>query len=358
MKTIVSVLGIRPDIIRCSELIRKFDKEFNHILVWTGQHYDRNLFSIFFEELGIRLPNYDLKMGLEFKTHHALSGMAGSKIIDMITSENIKPDAFFFLGDSNSVAAAMPLKKEYGSSVTIIHCEAGMRSYDKRMLEEINRTVCDHCSDIHFVYHENYKYKLIEENLPVKNIHVVGNTIVEVCNLYISDIITKEKTQEFILMDIHRPENFKYPQRLANIIEFGKYCSQYFELPIKMLKFARTMNYLLKYNISTSFINFVDLMSYKTFLQEQYDAKFLISDSGSAQEEAALLKTPVIVPRDYTERPESMEYDCSHLLDVNSLDCGIFQRAIDWIINKPKLDSSWLGNGNTSNIIVEVLRNI
>ena len=94
-KVIISILGIRPDIIRCSELIKKFDEEFNHILVWSGQHYDSSLFTIFFEEFGLRVPDYNLKLGLEFKTHHTLSGMVGSRVVDLLDKENIKPDAFF-----------------------------------------------------------------------------------------------------------------------------------------------------------------------------------------------------------------------------------------------------------------------
>ena len=353
-KTVVSILGIRPDLIRCSEIIKKFDKEFNHTLVWSGQHFDYMLSDIFFNELEIRRSDYDLQMGKEFKTHHSLSGMIGSKVIDLMESEKIKPDAFFFLGDSNSVVAALALKKEYGDKIKNIHCEAGMRSYDKRMLEEINRTVCDHCSDIHFVYHEDYKENLTRENLPANNIYVVGNTIVEVCNKLKDEIMSQPKTKDFILMDVHRPENFKYKNRLENIIKFGNYCNSYFRVPVRILKFSRTDSAIKEFNIDLGSIETIDLMSYKDFLSVQYHSLFMISDSGTAQEEPILLKTPVIVPRDFTERPQSVWNDCSFMLNVN-ID-NEFESAIRWLNSNPKMETEWLGDGKTSDKIVEILK--
>lgn len=351
--SVVTIVGIRPDFIRMSEIFKKLDNEFNHILIHTGQHFDTLLSDVFFDELGIREPDYNLEVGGLGKEHFHQSADLSVKLIELIREENLQPDIILFLGDSNSVISAVPLKKE---GYCLGHIEAGMRSGDKKMLEEINRTVCDHCSDIHFVYHENYKDKLIKENLPEENIYVVGNTIVEVCNKYCVEIFKKEKTQDFILMDIHRPENFKYKDRLKNIIAFGEYCSKYFGLPVKMLKFARTMEYMSRYSIFTNVIDFIDLMSYKKFLQAQYDAKFLISDSGTAQEEPALLNTPVLVPRDYTERPESSWNNCSFLVWVNSV--RMFNGAVRWIESNPRIDGTWLGDGKTSDKIIDILKKV
>ena len=352
-KTIVTLLGIRPDIIRMSEIIKKLDKEFNHILVWSGQHYDEMLSNIFFEDLNLRKPDYDLKIGGPTKEHFHQTSELIVKFINLLKVKNINPDLILLLGDSNTVITAPIFKKE---GYKIGHIEAGMRSGDKKMFEEINRIVCDCCSDIHFVYHKNYKNKLIKENLPKENIYVVGNTIVEVCNKYCGNMLKKNKTNDFILMDIHRPENFKYENRLRNIIIFGEYCSRYFKVPVKMLKFSRTMKYIKKYNINTNLIKFIDLMPYKRFLQKQYDSKFLISDSGSAQEESSLLYTSVIVPRDYTERPESVKYGCSFMLNVNKLSYNVFKKAIKWVESKPKINSSWLGKGDTSFKVVEKIK--
>jgi len=353
MKTVLSVVAIRPDFIRMSEVFKKLDDEFNHILIHTGQHFDNLLSGIFFDELEIRKPDYNLEIGGSGKEHFHQSADLSVKLIELIRKENLNPDVILFLGDSNSVTSAVPLKKE---GYYLGHIEAGMRSLDKRMLEEINRTVCDHCSDIHFVYHDNYKYKLLKENLPEENIYVVGNTIVEVCNKYSVDLFKKDKTNDFILMDIHRPENFKYENRLRNIIEFGEYCSKYFELSVKMLKFTQTMDYMKQYNLSSDVIEFIDLMSYKKFLEAQYNAKFLISDSGTAQEEPALLNTPVIVPRNYTERPESLSHNCSVMFNVDEVEEGACRVAAEWVQTKPEIDSEWLGDGTTADKIITILK--
>jgi UDP-N-acetylglucosamine 2-epimerase (non-hydrolysing) len=353
MKTIVTVVGIRPDFIRMSEVFKKLDDEFNHVLIHTGQHYDELMSGVFFDELEIRKPDYNLEIGGSGKEHFHQSADLSVKLIELIRKENLNPDLILFLGDSNSVTSTVSLKKE---GYMIGHIEAGMRSGDKRMLEEINRTVCDHCSDIHFVYHGNYMYKLLKENLPEENIYVVGNTIVEVCNKYSADTFKKDKTNDFILMDIHRPENFKYENRLRNIIEFGEYCAKYFKLPVKMLKFTRTLDCMERYNLSSDLIEFVDLMSYKKFLRAQYDALFLISDSGTAQEEPALLNTPVIVPRNYTERPESIDNNCSVMLNVDDIDYGAFTVAARWTQSKPEINNRWLGIGTTADKIVTILK--
>ena len=351
MKTVLTITGIRPDFIRMSEIFKKLDENFNHILIHTGQHYDSLLSSVFFDELEIRKPNYTLNTGKTGGTHYHQLSYLSIEIMNLIKNENLNPDLIIFLGDSNSVCAALPLKKE---GYKIGHIEAGMRSYDKRMLEEINRTVCDHCSDILFVYHPEYKNQLIKENI-VDNVYVVGNTIVEVCRKFIPKETPKNN---MILIDIHRPENYKYKERLINIIEYGKYCAKKFSLPIKMLKFHGTNKFLEKFNIDLGEIELVDLMSYKNYLNTVYHSKFIISDSGTGQEEPALLNTPVIVPRDFTERPQSMEYNCSYMLNVNHQ--NDFERSLDWLNNHENnnlINCQWLGNGDTGDLIIKELFN-
>jgi len=353
MKTVVTVTGIRPDFIRMSEIFKKLDSEFNHVLIHTGQHFDKMLSDVFFDEFEIRKPDYNLGIGGPGKEHFHQTSEASIKIIELLRSEKIVPDLILFLGDSNSVAMSVALKKE---GYRIGHVEAGMRSGDKRMLEEINRTVCDHCSDLHFVYHDDYKDNLIRENLPPYNVYVVGNTIVEVCNKLKEPIMSKPKTKDFILMDIHRPENFKYKDRLFNILKLANMYSDHFKLPVKMLKFNRTIDAIKEFDLSLGNINLIELMSYKKFLAEQYNCLFLLSDSGTSQEEPALLDTPVIVPRDYTERPQSVLYECSYMLNVNT--CESFNKSIEWLYGSPLLLTSWLGEGKTSSKIIEILSNV
>jgi UDP-N-acetylglucosamine 2-epimerase (non-hydrolysing) len=157
-----------------SKLFIELDRKFNHILIHTGQHYDKILSDVFFEELNIRKPDYNLRIGSHNNKHYQQISFLAVRFIKLLKLKKINPDLIIFLGDSNSVALSFFLKKE---GYKIGHIESGMRSYDKRMFEEINRTICDHCSDFLFVYHKDYKKNLELENIR-KNVYVVGNTIV------------------------------------------------------------------------------------------------------------------------------------------------------------------------------------
>ena len=352
MKTVVSIVGIRPDFIRMSALFKRLDKQFNHIIIHTGQHYDSLLSDVFFEDLEIRAPDIILNAGSKDNTHYHQLGYLSVEIIKTFKEHNLAPDIILLLGDSNSVCCALPLKKE---GYKIGHVEAGMRSKDKKMLEEINRTVCDHCSDLLFTYHTDYRTNLSRENI-CENVHVVGNTIVEVCKPLIPNI---DSLNILILVDIHRPENFKFKNRMQNIITYANRCANTYGLPVKMLRFPSTDKYLKEYNIELKNIEMIDLLSYKKYLTMLHHSKFLISDSGTGQEEPSLMKTPVIVPRDYTERPQSMDHNCSFMLDVNNLSND--KESIMWLeeifCGKKTIDSSWLGNGDTSAQIINILEN-
>lgn len=341
-----------------SKIFKKFDENFEHILIHTGQHYDKMLSDVFFDELNIRKPDYNLEIGGKGKEHFHQLGDLSIKIIELIRKENLNPDLICFLGDSNSVASSISLKKE---GYKIAHIEAGMRSYDRRMLEEINRVVCDHCSDYLFVYHENYKQKAMKENIPDNQIFVVGNTIVEVAKDISLELSKTPKLGNQILLDIHRPENFNNENRLINIIEYANGLSKIYNLPVKMLNFGRTEQKIKEFNIDLEKIETIPLMSYKNYLSNVYNSFFIISDSGTAQEEPALFDTPVIVPRDYTERPESVENDCSFMLDVNNTENPTWIHSIQYISkiknNTIKISTDWLGEGNTSNLIVDIIKN-
>lgn len=349
-KTVVTVTGIRPDFIRMSEIFKVLDQNFDHVLVHTGQHYDKLLSDVFFKELEIRKPDFNLNVGGAGKEHFHQTGELSTELIELFRSFPSRPDLIIFLGDSNSVVSAVALKKE---GYKIAHIEAGMRSGDKRMLEEINRTVCDHCSDYHFVYHETYKKNLIKENLPKENIFVVGNTIVEVCR---QSSIEGVKSHNHILLDIHRPENFNYQGRLKSILDYANECANQYGVPVKMLKFGRTMSRI-EGALDMGKIQPVELMSYKEFLTAQYDSLFIISDSGTAQEEPALLRTPVIVPRDYTERPQSVSAGCSFMIDVNTVNES-WENSHEWLSSGPEMNCGWLGEGLTSQKINNHLKEI
>ncbi len=356
---IITITGIRPDFIRMSSIFKKFDENFEHILIHTGQHYDKLLSDVFFEELQIRKPDYNLEIGGPGKEHFHQTADLSVKLIELIRKENLNPDLIVFLGDSNSVTSAVALKKE---GYKIAHIEAGMRSYDKRMLEEINRIVCDHCSDYLFVYHENYKEKAIKENIDPNSIFVVGNTIVEVAREMQKELYWSPKEYNHIILDIHRPENFKHKDRLENIIEFANDMSDMFEIPIHMLAFGRTVQMIIEFDINIGGIHLTPLMSFKNYIHSVYNSVCLISDSGTAQEEPALFGIPVIVPRDFTERPESVTYGCSYMIDVNSMHnetwIGSYNYINSVLDGRTKINPSWLGEGNTSQIIIDKIKQL
>ena len=349
---IITIAGIRPDFIRMSEVFRRLDEDptINHILIHTGQHYDDILSRVFFDELEIRKPNYNLRIGGNRREHFHQSADLTVKLIELIRKNHLDPDLIMFLGDSNSVMVAPSLKKE---GFRVAHIEAGMRSGDRRMLEEINRTVCDHSSDILFTYHQDYSENLYRENI-TKNVHNVGNTIVEVAANFVKEITAHEKKNDLILLDIHRPENFKDRHRLQEIFHIARDLSLEYSLPCVSLEFPRTYSFIKQYGIDTFDVEQVRLMPYTKYLKTVYNAKCVISDSGTAQEEPALLKTPVLVPRDFTERPQSYSNNCSKKMNLHG-DRKHFLELLSFI-ERDCMCRGWLGRGDTSHRILEIIK--
>ena len=359
-KTVVTITGIRPDFIRMSQVFKRLDESFHHILIHTGQHYDTQLSGVFFKELGIRAPDYTLNTGREASNHYEQLSYLSTAIPKLFKEHSIQPDLVLFLGDSNSAGVSFPLKKE---GYRIGHIEAGMRSYDKRMLEEINRTVCDHCSDILFVYHPDYAAQLAQEGI-TKNVFVVGNTIVEPFRHFQKEIMSVEKRKDMILMDLHRPENFKYVDRLRSIIAFGNRCAERYGVPVRLLYFKRLQDTLDQNGIELGRITMTPLMAFQEYLTTVYHSKFLISDSGTGQEEPGLLKTPTVVPRDFTERPQSYTANCSKKF---SADAPNDEEVFDWLEKIESgalaMDTTWLlppteSVGDTSHQIIEHLKSL
>jgi UDP-N-acetylglucosamine 2-epimerase len=216
------------------------------------------------------------------------------------------------------------------------------------MLEEINRLTVDHVSNLACCYHKDFIDNLRKENYHGTALNV-GNTIVEPTKKY--GKFRDKKKEDYILLDIHRPENFNDENRLRNILTFAELCSKWYEIPILMLEFRRTMAIISEKEIPLGSVKTIPLVGYKKFLELQYHSKFMISDSGTAQEEPALLDTPVVVPRNYTERPQSITNKCSIHVSMDS-DINTFFKspfAIDRMFDRFKDKCiNWLGSGNTS----------
>lgn len=357
MQNIITVSGIRPDFIRMSEIFKKLDADqgINHTLIHTGQHFDSLLSSVFFEELEIRSPDYNLEIGGSGREHFHQNAELTVKLIELIRNESLDPDTIIFLGDSNSVLVAPSLAKE---GYRVAHIEAGMRSGDRRMLEEINRIMCDHSSDLLFTYHPDYSLNLFNENISQDKVFCVGNTITEVARKQFSELQRHRLPHgsRSILLDIHRPENFLYRNRLQNIFNLANRLSKEYDLRCLSLQFPRTYKSITEFDVSTGDVEAVPLMPYKKYIQHIYDCQFIISDSGTAQEEPALIQTPVLVPRDFSERPQSYEAMCSKKIDVNknSKDISDVKYFID--TQSKEMNSDWLGEGTTASKVLRVIK--
>lgn len=354
MKRIVTVTGIRPDFIRMSKVFEKLDENFDHIMIHTGQHYDDELSKVFFNELKIRKPDFTLETGKKSSTHYEQLSFLSEEIIYLLKRKKIDPELILFLGDSNSALVSAPLFKE---GYKIGHIEGGMRSYDRRMPEEVNRVICDYVSDLVFVYTPLYKERLIKENKAPNQIFVVGNTIVEVVKEYMPSGV---RTKDYILADIHRNENLKDPAQYNHILEYLNQLGEKAGLQIRLVKFNRALKLIRKHKLlkGKKNIKLVGPYGFLDYLNLQYNAYGVVSDSGTSQEECPLLGVPVAVPRKHTERPESVENGNSILIGENRPIKKMTNETLKFFESysvSPK-ELKWLGNGKTSQKIINILK--
>lgn len=320
---LVTLLGIRPDYIRMYKLIRLLDEgqtkyNYEHILVHSGQHYDPELFGNFLTEFNIRKPDIDLGIGLALKergvsTHAYQSALLSERTFDML--EKVKPNVVLYLGDTNTVLSSVVVAR---SGYPVVHIEAGGRSFDWRMPEEKNRIVIDHLSDALYSYLPRYKEILINEGVEDFRTTVVGNIIVDAIDEYIDKINESTvmgklsiKEKEFILITLHREENTSkkeiFERKLRNISVFARENNLKVVFPIM----PRVLVAIEKFGLSslvddTLFIK-IKPLGFFDFLNLEKNARLIVSDSGTVQEEALIMGTPCVIARRSTERPETME---------------------------------------------------
>ncbi|OGU64613.1 MAG: UDP-N-acetylglucosamine 2-epimerase [Stygiobacter sp. RIFOXYC12_FULL_38_8] len=351
---IVTITGIRPDFIRMSKVFEKLDQNFNHIMVHTGQHYDDSLSKIFFSELKIRKPDFTLETGKNSTNHYEQLSYLSKEVIHLLKKKKINPEIILFLGDSNSVLVSAPLFKE---GYKIGHIEGGMRSYDRRMPEEVNRVICDYVSDSVFVYTPLYKERLIAENKNPKQIHVVGNTIVEIVKQYKP---TGKRSKDFVVADVHRTENLKTHQQFNHILDYINTVGLKLNMEVKLVKFNRAAKMIEKYKLlkDKKNISLVGPYGFLDYLNLQYNAYGIISDSGTSQEECPLLGVPVAVPRKATERPESVEQGNSIMVGEDRPISKMVSETVSFFKNYSisPAQLKWLGDGKTSDKIVSILK--
>lgn len=309
MYKILTFVGTRPELIKMSCIIEIFDQFTENILVHTGQNYDYELNKIFFKELNIRKPNYFLD---------AASSNASKTISNIIYKadeilEKEKPDAVLVYGDTNSCLSVIPAKKR---RIPIFHMEAGNRSFDQRVPEELNRKIVDHLSDFNFVLTEHARRYLILEGLKPETIIKTGSHMKEVLDKYDEKIKNSMilnqlnlKKEKYFLISMHREENVDHRENLSSLIESINFISKEFNLDIIISTHPRTKDRLKKNSFEKfeNNVRFLKPFGFFDYINLQKSAYCVVSDSGTITEESSLLNFPAITIRESHERPEGMD---------------------------------------------------
>ncbi len=305
---ILTIVGTRPEIIRLSRVISCLDKNLDHKLVHTGQNYDYELNKIFFKDLSLRDPDYQINIK---KKNSAINSI--SKIlleVDKIIKKE-KPDAFLVLGDTNSCLAAYSAKR---NKIPIFHIEAGNRCYDQRVPEEINRKIIDHIADVNITYSSIAKENLLRENLGPDSTFKVGSPLYEVFNFYKkkilqSKILDKLKLikNKYYLFSVHREENVDSKKNFNKFINLLNYFENKESGKVIVSTHPRTMNKIEKLNLKYNNISFHKPFSYIDYSNLQINSKVVLSDSGSITEEASIMGFKAINLRTTNERQEGIE---------------------------------------------------
>ncbi len=309
MRKIITCIGIRPDIIRLSQIIKKLDKYFENIIVDSGQHYDYNLNKIFYEQLGVRIPNYNLN--IKSGTH--ASQVAKLMIEFEKTLFEEKPEIVVVLGDNNSSLGFTLATSKL--NIPIVHIEAGMRSKNWIMPEEKNRVIIDHLADLNICYLPEHKENLIREGINPRRCWVVGNPIIEVVQAVKTEF--KQDTP-FFLVTCHRAENTENERNLIKILKFLEELYKRKDLEIKFILMPKTKNMMENFNLSfPEGIIPISPQGFLEFLGMEKEAVLVLTDSGTVVEECAILGTPCITIRESTERIDLIEHGANVLTGMN-----------------------------------------
>ena len=310
MIKVVTVLGTRPEIIRLACVLQRLDEHCEHVLVHTGQSYDFELSETFFQDLELRPPDHFL--GAETGTIGALYGSILAKVEPILVAE--APDALLVLGDTNSAIAALVAKR---LRIPVYHMEAGNRSFDENVPEEINRRLVDHIADFNLVYTRRAREHLVREGLPSRRIYLTGSPLGEVLARYRSriersDVLERLGLEEggYLLASLHREENVDLESRLLAALAAIGHVAETLDLPVLMSTHPRTrkrLEALTRPVTWTEGIRFHKPFGFSDYVRLQKSARCVISDSGSISEESAILGFPAVTLRDSMERPEAMD---------------------------------------------------
>ena len=352
MLKVITIVGTRPEIIKLSMVMSRLDDNFEHKIVHTGQNYDFELNEIFFNELGIRTPDYFL--GVAGATASATIAKSIELVDEVLASEN--PDAVLILGDTNICLSVIAAKKRH---IPIFHMEAGNRCFDSRVPEEVNRKIIDHTSDINLVYTEHARRNLIAEGLPADQIFITGSPMAEILNRHQSGIQNSValktlnlKKRQYFVASFHREENVDDKGHLQQIVESLNEIAMKFNFPIVLSTHPRTKKRLLDLDVKLHpLIQEMKPFGFFDYVRLQQDSYCTISDSGTITEEAAIVGFPAITARNTHERPEGMDtgvlvmtgIDAGTMIDGINIACKHFdnQASRNIPLSYQDLDVSW-----------------
>jgi len=326
------VVGTRPEIIRLSRVLDLANSMVNLVLIHTGQNYDYELNQIFFDELGVKKPDYFLEADVS-----SLGSTVGDilkKVEPILKAE--RPDAFLVLGDTNSCLSAYIAKR---LKIPVFHMEAGNRCFDFNVPEETNRRIIDHIADFNLVYTEHARRHLIAEGLPQRRIYLTGSPMKEVLNAYAdkvkqSSILAdlKLSKNQYFVFSIHREENVDYPDQLNKIVESIHHLSQYYPIPFVFSCHPRTLKRIESMQLQLpSNVLLLKPFGFFDYIALQQNAKCVISDSGTISEESSMLSFPAISIRESMERPEAQDAGTIILSGINKE--GVLN-AVKWTIRE------------------------
>lgn len=339
--------GTRPEWIKMAPVIHELEnRNLNYFILNTGQHYSSNMVDIFFEQLKLPEAKYDLGVGSS--THGKQTAQVILEAEKVLMEE--RPDVVLVEGDTNSVLGVALAAVKLG--IKVGHVEAGLRSRDRTMPEELNRIMVDHISEYLFAPTSLAEKNLLKENIPERKIWVTGNTIVDTLRMNEVNIIAKKK-KDLIVITLHRQENTDDLNKLKMFLETLKLLQQKFPTWDKVfVAHPRTLKKMMEFGLKLpNHVRIMYSMGYFEFLSLVKSAKLVLTDSGGVQEEACILGTPCVTLRDSTERPESIQIGANILAGVNP--CIVIETVREMI--KHRGWANPFGDGKAGKRIVNIL---
>ncbi len=357
------ILGTRPEIIKMSPIIRSCQrKNVDFFVIHTGQHYSYEMDQVFFEELGLPAPDFNLDVGS--KSHAEQTGLIMTGIEKILIKE--KPDVVLVQGDTNTVlagtlaASKCSVHTDSSRTIDVGHVEAGLRSFDRSMPEEVNRVVADHLSRYLFAPTENAREHLCREGISEEKIFVTGNTIVDA--VFENLALAKKRLDTvsglglspngYFLVTLHRQENVDARKRLEGILEGLTHIHESTGMPLVFPVHPRTEKMIASFGLELEGFQMIKPLGFLEFLQLESQARLALTDSGGVQEEACILHVPCVTIRSSTERPETVDAGANFLAGV---DPASIISAADRMLARPRSWKNPFGDGMAGDRIIDII---